>query len=94
MPYLHYLCLFADSGVQHILCCVFVCFSSSCVPYVGMSHSFFLWNKGLIHAQCQNNTSTGILYHFIFWKSENPFKSYNILSFQKFNYLCATLWDK
>jgi hypothetical protein len=60
MPYLHYLCLFAHSGVQHILCCVFVCFSSSCVPYVGMSHSFLFLNKGLIHAQCQNNTSTGI----------------------------------
>jgi hypothetical protein len=26
MPYLGYLCLFADSGVQHILCYVFVLF--------------------------------------------------------------------
>ena len=26
MSYLHYLCLFANSGVQHILCCVFVLF--------------------------------------------------------------------
>jgi hypothetical protein len=49
MSYLHYLCLFAYSGVQHILCCVMccvflrlvypmlpvsLCFSSSCVPYV------------------------------------------------------------
>jgi hypothetical protein len=25
--------LFADSGVQHILCCVLFCLSSSCVPY-------------------------------------------------------------
>ena len=24
MPYLRYLCLFAHSGVQHILCCVFL----------------------------------------------------------------------
>jgi chitin synthase len=24
MSYLRYMCLFADSGVQHILCCVFV----------------------------------------------------------------------
>jgi len=24
--YLHYLCLFANIGVQHILCCVFVLF--------------------------------------------------------------------
>ena len=34
MFYLRYLCLFTQSGVQHILSCVFVCFSSSCVPYV------------------------------------------------------------
>jgi hypothetical protein len=36
MPYLRYmyLCLIAYSGVQHILCCVFVFLSSSCVPYV------------------------------------------------------------
>ena len=27
MSYLRYLCLFAHSGVQHILCCVFVLFS-------------------------------------------------------------------
>jgi hypothetical protein len=26
MSYLHYLCLFADSGVHRILCCVFVLF--------------------------------------------------------------------
>ena len=26
MPYLRYLCLFTYSGVQHILCCVFVLF--------------------------------------------------------------------
>ena len=25
MSSLHYLCFFAFSGVQHILCCVFVC---------------------------------------------------------------------
>ena len=29
--YLRYLCLFTHSGVQHILCCVFVSFSSACV---------------------------------------------------------------
>jgi hypothetical protein len=55
MSYLCYLCLFAHSDVQHILCCVFalfffvlctlccqfLCFSSSCVPYVA-SFSVFL----------------------------------------------------
>ena len=34
MSYLRYLCLLAHSGVQHILCYVLFCFSSSCVPYV------------------------------------------------------------
>jgi len=32
MSYLRYLCLFAYSGVQHILCCVFGFIS--CVPYI------------------------------------------------------------
>ena len=26
MSYLRYLCLLADSGVQHVLCCVFILF--------------------------------------------------------------------
>jgi hypothetical protein len=34
MCYLRYLCLFAGSGVQHILCCGF---SSSCVPMMPVS---------------------------------------------------------
>jgi hypothetical protein len=38
MSYLCCLCLFAYSGVYHILSCVFAfCFSSSCVPYVSVS---------------------------------------------------------
>jgi hypothetical protein len=32
MSYLLYLCLFAHSGVHHIVCCVFVLFVSS--PFV------------------------------------------------------------
>ena len=35
VPYLHYFCLLAYSGVQHILCCILFCFSSSC----------FLWTQ-------------------------------------------------
>ena len=35
MSYLRYVCLFARSGVQYILCCIFVWFFfMSCVPYV------------------------------------------------------------
>ena len=37
MSYLRYLCFSAYSGVQHIFCCVFVCFSSSCVPMLLVS---------------------------------------------------------
>jgi hypothetical protein len=33
MSYLRYLCLFTYTGVQHILCCVFLRLVS-CVPYV------------------------------------------------------------
>ena len=46
MSYLRYLRLLVYSGVQHILCCVFVVFFlSSCVPYVssfsGLSIFFY-----------------------------------------------------
>jgi hypothetical protein len=36
MSFLRYLCLFAHSAAQHILCCVvfLFCFASSCVPCV------------------------------------------------------------
>jgi hypothetical protein len=34
MSYLRYLCFFTYKTFQHILCCDFVVFSSSCVPYV------------------------------------------------------------
>jgi hypothetical protein len=43
MSYLRYLFLFAYSDFQHILCCVFVCFSSSCVPYVTSFSGLFLF---------------------------------------------------
>jgi hypothetical protein len=68
---LRYLCLFAHSGVHHILCCVvfLFCFSSSCVPYVAsfsglyfldcsfdFLESLFLWFTTLLDF---------MLYHFI-----------------------------
>ena len=40
MFYLRYLCLFAHSGVQHILCCGF--FSSSSVLPVSLDSSFLM----------------------------------------------------
>ena len=36
MSDLRCLCLLAYSGIQHILCCVFVLFFSSCIPYVAI----------------------------------------------------------
>jgi hypothetical protein len=33
MSYLRYLCLFANSGVQHILCCVFALFVLVLLPF-------------------------------------------------------------
>ena len=32
MSYLHYLCLFAYSGIQHIVCCVFLRFVYPMLP--------------------------------------------------------------
>ena len=34
MPYLRYLCLLVQSGVQHLFVVFLFCLSSSCVPYV------------------------------------------------------------
>ena len=36
------LCLFAHNSVQHILCCVFLCFSFSSVPYANSFSSLFI----------------------------------------------------
>jgi len=39
VSYLRYLCLFAYSGIKHILCCVFLfCFSSSCCQFLWIVH--------------------------------------------------------
>jgi hypothetical protein len=51
MSYLRYLRLFVYSGVQHILCCVFVgFFLSSCVSYVSSFSglSIFLLPFGIL----------------------------------------------
>ena len=41
--YLHCLCLFANSGVRYILCCVFF-LSSYCVPYVASSSGLSIFD--------------------------------------------------
>jgi hypothetical protein len=46
ISYLHFLCLFALSGVRHILCCVFVLFVfvNPMLPFSGLSYSLtFIW---------------------------------------------------
>ena len=42
MPYVRYFCMFAHSGVQHILCCVFVLFFFVFVPYVSLDCPFLI----------------------------------------------------
>jgi len=42
MSYLRYLCLFAYSGVQHILCCVVLCFCFVCLRLVHHMLPIFL----------------------------------------------------
>jgi hypothetical protein len=47
MSYLRYLCLFAYSGIQHILCCVVCCARLrlvSCVPNVLFSLTFIFYS--------------------------------------------------
>jgi len=44
MSYLRYLCLFVYIGVEHILCCVLFCFSSSCVHYVAKFSGLSIFN--------------------------------------------------
>ena len=44
MSYLRYLCLLAYGVVQHILRCVFVLFSSSCVPSVATFSGLFIFD--------------------------------------------------
>jgi len=42
MSCLRYLCLFANSGVQHIFCCVFL---HLCVPCVGSFSGLFIFDS-------------------------------------------------
>jgi hypothetical protein len=51
MSYLPYLCLFAHSGVQHILIVFLLCLSSSYVPYVA---SFFGLSILVTHSAFSN----------------------------------------
>ena len=51
MSYLRYLCLLAHSGVQHILCCVFVLFffgfCALCCQFLWIVHSYVASFSGL-----------------------------------------------
>jgi hypothetical protein len=50
MSYLSYLCLFGNSGVQHILCCVFVSFRRLVLPVlpVFLDCHFLDWPFGIV----------------------------------------------
>ena len=74
--YVRYLCLFVHSGVQHILCCVFVlfCFPSSCCQ--------FLWNVHLlIVPSVFSNIYILLYYNFIvnIYKTGMGTSRYNLL---------------
>jgi hypothetical protein len=47
MSYLRYLCSFAHSGVQHILCCVF--FPSSSIRYVASFTGLFIFDWPFVY---------------------------------------------
>jgi len=63
MPYLRYLCLLAYSGVQHILCCVFVLFISSCVPYVASFSGLYIFIAPLVFSNVYIEEETNIEKH-------------------------------
>jgi len=66
MSYLRYLCLFAYSGVQHILCCVFVLlFFIWCTLCCQ-----FLW---IVHFDCLFAILSGLLCHV--YSDENKFNN-------------------
>jgi hypothetical protein len=50
MSYLRYLCLLANSGVQHTLCCVFVLF----VFVLSLVHPMLLVSSGLSILDCSS----------------------------------------
>jgi hypothetical protein len=57
MTYLRYLCLFAHSGVQRILCCLCV----SCVPYVASFSGFSICHCLLLMAvHCASATTCSL----------------------------------
>ena len=71
MSYLCYLCLVAHSGVQPILCCVFLCSSSSCVTcfplfFVVLCDLFcqFLWIVPSVFSNVYNDYLIKPLFYF------------------------------
>jgi hypothetical protein len=63
MSYLRYLCLFAYSGIQRILRCVFVCFSSF-VPYVAS------FSRSGLYFLIAPSVFSSIYLHGMFWELE------------------------
>jgi hypothetical protein len=65
MSYLRYMCLFAYSGVQHILCCVFLRLVYPLLPPVSLDCPFEQSYKGKVkthkYINRQNQSTTGKL---------------------------------
>jgi hypothetical protein len=61
VSYLHYLCLFAHSCVQHILCCVFVLFffvlCTLCCQFLWIVHFYYpsIFSNVYLHCLCMND---------------------------------------
>ena len=70
MSYLRYLCLFMYSGVQHMLCCVFVLFffvlcSLLCCQFLWRVHFWLLLRYSLM-----------FIYNWFFFSWSNVFETY------------------
>ena len=77
MSYLRYLCLFAYSDVQHILCCVFALFSfvscTLCCEFLWLVHFWLPLRYSLTFIRQQDN-STLLIHHTDRILNQNPKK--------------------
>jgi hypothetical protein len=64
MPNLRYLCLFVKSGVQHILCCVFVLFFLYNVPHVVSFSKFPFLIAPLVFSNVYLSKPIGQIFNF------------------------------
>jgi hypothetical protein len=104
MSYVHYLCLFSYSGVQHILSCVFALFVSIhvssnnsgvnahtvCISQLIWNSMTFAYYLNLIHRNAVNLRVKVKLWRGLVWVIQSHWNRYNLESHQIDHYV--KLW--